>query len=103
MFGSASGFEALHDLREQPCFASRSGYEPSADGAACVALFDEQRAQVIRLLAADEGEAAAGVAAAAVEVLPLPRLQLRLGRAPPSAQQAPRLLSSVLDSGSAPN
>ncbi|EOD26859.1 hypothetical protein EMIHUDRAFT_430115 [Emiliania huxleyi CCMP1516] len=62
-----STYQALHDLREQPCFASRSGYEPSADGAACVALFDEQRAQVIRLLAADEGEAAAGVATAAAE------------------------------------
>lgn len=42
-------YQALHDLRQQPCFAAHS-YEPSPDGASCIALFPVQHAQVIRLL-----------------------------------------------------
>lgn len=63
-------YQALHDLRQQPCFAS-SGYEPNADGDSCVALFPAQRAQVLRLLrpsAARAAEAAAMAAMAAVSV-----------------------------------
>jgi len=42
-------YQALHDTRKQPCFAS-SDYEPSADGKSCVALFPVQHEQVLRLL-----------------------------------------------------
>ena len=42
-------YQALHDLRAQPCFAS-TGYEATEDGRSCVALFPVQRAQVMRLL-----------------------------------------------------
>ena len=43
-------FQALHDTRKMPCFAAAE-YTPSADGRSCVALFEVQRAQVLRLLA----------------------------------------------------
>ena len=63
-------WQALHDLRQQPVFAAR-GYDLTPNGASCVTLFEEQRAQVLRLLpsadaadAADAWEAAAAAASA---------------------------------------
>lgn len=52
--------QALHDLRMQPTFAA-SEYDPTDDGASCIALFAVQRQQVLRLLGVEaEGEASAG-------------------------------------------
>ncbi len=71
-------YQALHDLRQQPVFAA-AGYEVSADGRSCVALFGEQKAQVLRLLpsadapaAAAAWEAAAGAEEEAAAVAGLP-------------------------------
>ena len=58
-------YQALHDLRQQPCFASTSGYEPGTGGTCCIALFDVQRAQVLRLLGESSRAAPAAVDAAA--------------------------------------
>jgi len=62
-----STFQALHDVRAQPCFATHD-YTVTPSGKACVSLFPEQREQVLRLLgsscaagAADEEDAGAGV------------------------------------------
>ena len=49
---SLATYQCLHDLRQRPVFASNAGYEPGTDGGCCVALFPEQRQQVLRLLAA---------------------------------------------------
>ena len=57
-----STYQALHDLRVQPCFHAE-GYELTPDGTQCVALFPEQRAQVLRLLGGEGGDDVAATAA----------------------------------------
>ena len=63
-------YQALHDTRTQPCFAS-SDYEPGLEDSCCVALFPVQHEQVIRLLGS------ATDPAGPLELMPAPPLPQR--------------------------
>ncbi len=99
-------WQALHDTRRRPCFAAKD-YAPSEDGRSCVALFEVQRAQVIRLLqrcggAVEAAEAAAETApasAGATPTTPTAQKQLSLEYGLGASRYAPGTLEEWAERG----